>query len=62
MTYEIRYEYNGEQKQGGFSIEAARTFAKNAARYAGKCEILEGNQVIEVHEADQKTGQVALSI
>lgn len=60
--YEIKYNYNGEEiKAGKYSLEAARTFAKKTARYAGSCEIIKNGQVIETYSANKETGLVALS-
>jgi len=61
MNYEIKYSYNGkENRDGKFSIEAARSFAKKTARYAGACQILDGEAIVETWEYDEGTGQVVL--
>ena len=62
MNYEIKYNYNGkENKDGKFSIEAARSFAKKTARYARKCEVIEGDKVIETYEYNEEAGRVVQS-
>jgi hypothetical protein len=59
MNYEIKFNYNGkENKDGKFSIEAARTFAKKTARYAGNCQIVDGETVVETWEYDEEAGRV----
>lgn len=58
-SYEIKHSYDGkEYKEGKFSIEAARSFAKQTARYAGSCQIVDGETVVETWEYNEEAGRV----
>lgn len=60
-NYEIKYSYNNQQTvQGGFTIEAARQFAKQCAKFAGRVEVIQAGRTVEVYQADEETGAVAL--
>lgn len=59
MTYEIKYNYNNQDvKDGKFSLESARHFAKKAARYAGSCDVVSGDQTVETWVYDEDAGRV----
>lgn len=61
-NYGIKYTYNNQETvQGLYSIETARKFAKQCAKFAGRVEITQAGRTVEVYEANAETGAVSLA-